>query len=153
MGAELFSCTGPHSQAVRPSKDGKGFSHIAASPLPWFPLNLSILDKQNSLLIHLSKFSPRWVLVGKEFPCNAGDPGLIPGSGRSPGEGNGSPLRYSCLENPMGKGTWKATVQGVTRVRYDLATKPPPPKSYLKKITQSLISPFCKIHCNTPHLG
>ena len=40
-------------------------------------------------------------LVGKESACNAGDPGSIPGSGRSPGEGNGTPLQYSCLENPM----------------------------------------------------
>ena len=38
---------------------------------------------------------------GKEYACNVGDPGLIPGSGRSPGEGNGNPLLYSCLENPM----------------------------------------------------
>ena len=41
---------------------------------------------------------------GKEYACNAGDPGLIPGSGRSPGEGNGNPLLYSCLENPMDRG-------------------------------------------------
>ena len=41
---------------------------------------------------------------GKAFACNAGDPGLISGSGRSPGEGNGNPLQYSCLENPMDKG-------------------------------------------------
>ena len=41
---------------------------------------------------------------GKESACNAGDPGLIPGSGRSPGEGNGYPLQYSCLENPMDRG-------------------------------------------------
>ena len=40
-------------------------------------------------------------LVGKESVCNSGDPGLIPGSGRFPGEGNGNPLQYSCLENPM----------------------------------------------------
>ena len=45
---------------------------------------------------------------------NVGDPGLIPGSGRSPGEGNGNPLQYSCLENPMGGGAWWATVHGVT---------------------------------------
>ena len=44
---------------------------------------------------------------------NAGDPGLIPGSGRSPGEGNGNPLQYSCLENPMDRGAWWATVHGV----------------------------------------
>ena len=53
---------------------------------------------------------------GKESACNAGDPGSIPGSGRSPGEGNGNPLQYSCLENPTDRGAWRATVQGVTRV-------------------------------------
>ena len=46
---------------------------------------------------------------------NAGDLGLIPGLGRSPGEGNGYPLQYSCLENSMGRGTWWATVHGVTK--------------------------------------
>ena len=50
---------------------------------------------------------------GKEFSCNTGDPGSIPGSGRSPGKGNGNPLQYSCLENPMGRGAWQATVHGV----------------------------------------
>ena len=50
----------------------------------------------------------------KESACNAGDLGLIPGSGRSPGEGNGNPLQYSCLENPMDRGAWWATVYGVT---------------------------------------
>ena len=43
------------------------------------------------------------------------------------GEGNGNPLQYSCLENPMDRGAWPATVQGVARVRHDLVTKPPPP--------------------------
>ena len=65
--------------------------------------------------------------VGKESACNAGDPALTPGSGRRvPGEGNGNPLQYSCLENPMDRGAWQATVHGVTRVRNDLATKLPP---------------------------
>ena len=45
----------------------------------------------------------------------AGDPGLIPGLGRSPGEGNGNPLQYSCLENPMARGAWQATVHGVAK--------------------------------------
>ena len=49
----------------------------------------------------------------KESACSVGDPGLIPGSGRSPGEGNGNPLQYSCLENPMDRGAWRATVHGV----------------------------------------
>ena len=46
---------------------------------------------------------------------NAGDPGSIPGLGRSPGEGNGNPLQYSCLENPMDGGAWLATVHGVAK--------------------------------------
>ena len=45
-------------------------------------------------------------LEGKASACNAGDPGSIPGSGRSPGEGNGNPLQYSHLENPMDRGAW-----------------------------------------------
>ena len=47
--------------------------------------------------------------------CNAGDLGSIPGSERSPGEGNGKALQYSCLENPMDRGAWRATVHGVTK--------------------------------------
>ena len=50
---------------------------------------------------------------GKESACNEGDLGSIPGSGRSPGEGNGYPLQYSCLGNPMDRGNWWATVHGV----------------------------------------
>ena len=52
---------------------------------------------------------------GKASACNAGDPGLSPGSGRSPGEGNGNPLQYSYLENPMDRGAWWATVLGVIK--------------------------------------
>ena len=52
---------------------------------------------------------------GKESACNAGDLGLIPGSGISPGEENGYALQYSCLENPMNKGTWPAMVHGVAK--------------------------------------
>ena len=52
---------------------------------------------------------------GKESACNVGDLGSIPGSGKSPGEGNGNPLQYSCQENPMDRGTFLATVHGVTK--------------------------------------
>ena len=52
---------------------------------------------------------------GKESACNAEDPGSIPGSGRSPGEGSGKPLQHSCLGNPMDRGAWWATVYGVAR--------------------------------------
>ena len=51
---------------------------------------------------------------GKEYACNVGDLDSIPGLGRSPGEGNGNPLQYPCLENPMDRGAWRATVHGVT---------------------------------------
>ena len=54
---------------------------------------------------------------GKESACNAGDLGLIPGLGRSPGEGNGNPLQHSCLENPMDGGAWWATVHGFAKNR------------------------------------
>ena len=53
---------------------------------------------------------------GKEPACNAGDPGSIPGLGRSPGEGHGNPLQYSCPENSMSRGAWRVTVQGLQRV-------------------------------------
>ena len=66
----------------------------------------------------------------KNKPANARDArdvGSVPGLGRSPGKGNGNPLQYFCLENPMGRGAWQATVHGVTRVGHNLAIKPPPP--------------------------
>ena len=73
----------------------------------------------------------------KASACNVGDLGLIPGSGRSPGEGNGNPLHYSCLENPMDGGAWLATVHGVTKSRTRLSDF-----TFLISIkTFSLISP------------
>ena len=62
----------------------------------------------------------------KNPPANSGnirDTGSVPGSGRSPGEGNGYPLQSSCLENPMDRGAWQVTVHGVARVQHDLASK------------------------------
>ena len=64
----------------------------------------------------------QWV---KNLP--SGDPGLNPGLGRSPGEGNSNSLQYSCLENPIDRGAWWDIVRGVTRVGLDLGPKPPPP--------------------------
>jgi len=70
------------------------------------------------------------ILVRYRFPggsevkasaWNAGDLGSIPGSGRSPGEGNGTPLQYACLENPMERGAWWATVHGVAKSRTQLS--------------------------------
>ena len=59
----------------------------------------------------------------KESACNVGDPSLIPGSGRSPSEGNGNPLQYSRLENSVDRGAWRATVHGVTKNRTQLSDK------------------------------
>ena len=63
------------------------------------------------LQIAISESGLPWWLSGKEPSCNAGDPGSIPGSGRFPGEGQGNPLQYSCLEKPMDRGAWRAAVQ------------------------------------------
>ena len=58
---------------------------------------------------------------GKESACNVGDLGSIPGLGRSPGEGNGYALQYSCLENPMDREAWWATVHGVAKNQTQLS--------------------------------
>ena len=58
---------------------------------------------------------------GKESACNARDPGLTPGLGRSPGEGHGYPLQYSCLENPMDRRAWWVTIHGVTKSQTQLS--------------------------------
>ena len=73
-------------------------------------------------------YTPRlglpWWLSGRDSACQAGDTGLIPGSERSPGEGNDSPLQYSCLGNPMDRGAWWDPVHRVAkRVGHDLVTK------------------------------
>ena len=66
-----------------------------------------MLTYRNSLVAQTVKVSA----------CSAGDPGSIPGPGRSPGEGNGNPFQYSCLENSMDGGAWWGTVHGVTKSR------------------------------------
>ena len=53
--------------------------------------------------------------MGKELACNAGDLGLIPGLGRSPGEGNNYPIQYFCLENSVDRGAWQAAVFGIAK--------------------------------------
>ena len=68
---------------------------------------------------------PLWTLPGgsdgKKSACDAGDPGSIPGSGKTPGEGNGYPLQYSCLENPTDRGAWWATVHEVIKSQTGLS--------------------------------
>ena len=92
----------------------------------------SVKQMKKQLSKMFPKFSEwaclRWLLVtlhkgfpgdsdGKESAYNAGDLGSVPGLGRSPGEGNGNPLQYSCLENPMGRGAWQATGHCVANSR------------------------------------
>ena len=62
-----------------------------------------------------------WWLSGKESACSEEEMGSIPGSGRSPGEGNGNPLQYSCLGNPMDRGAWQSTVHGVSESQTQLS--------------------------------
>ena len=83
--------------------------------------------------------------ISKESACNAGDPGSIPGSGKFPGEGNGNPLQYSCLENPMDRGAWWATVHGIARVGHDLVTKTPKPPPFLIPCLKKVI--YAKFEC------
>ena len=64
---------------------------------------------------------PSLVAHGVESACSVGDPGLIPGSRKYPGEGHGNPLQYSCLENIMDRGAWQATVYGVTKSQTQLS--------------------------------
>ena len=75
--------------------------------------------------------------VVKNLPANtgdAGDLGVTLGLGRSPGEGNGNLLQCSCLDNPMDRGAWQATVHSIARVRHDLVTESPPPWNLQKKL-------------------
>ena len=92
-------------------------------------------------------FPGDWVV--KCPPANAGDEGLVPGSGRSPGEGNGNPLQCSHLENPMDRGAWCAIDHGVTRVGHDLATKPSP-LSFSSSIVSDSLRPHGLQHTRFP---
>ena len=73
------------------------------------------------IYIHITTYDSPGGSDGKESFCNVGNPGSIPGSGRSPGEGNGNPLQYSCLENFMGRGAWRTTVHGVSKSQTQLS--------------------------------
>ena len=75
---------------------------------------------------------------------------LIPGWGISPVEGNGNPLQYSCLDNPMDKGAWQATVHGVTRVTHNLATKPTTKHRARKNIAAVLTDDKIEPRSNIP---
>ena len=135
----------------------------------WSPLtgsNLSLLIKW-SYVLFCSSFSsfhllalfyyylciywlPRW-FGGKESACQAGDSGSIPGSGRSPGEGNGNPLQYSCLENSTDRGGWRA-IWGRKELAEQLSHHLPSPNSLRFAVQYTFlgywVSLFKLIHCS-----
>ena len=100
----------------------QGFSFNEIQPVS---SNTSHRTSPTVLKIHLSFHSSLpGGSVGKNLPVNVGDSGLIPGSGRFPGEGNGNSLQYSCLGNPMDRAAWWAIVPwGCKKVGHDLVTK------------------------------
>ena len=104
------------------------------------------LETQGACFLNLRIRFPRW-LCDKEYACSArdtGDSNFVPGLERSLGVGNGSPLQYSCLENPMDRGAWCATVHGVTKswTQLNMHTLPPPlPPTQCQAV---LVTPICK---------
>ena len=122
--AKVGNLISSSSSFSKPSLDiWKFLVHIMLKPtIQDFQHDLTLLAWEMSAII-------RW-LGHSCFPsssevkvsaCDVGDPGLIPGLGRSPGEGNGNPLQYSCLENPMDRGAWWAIVHGVPKSRTRLS--------------------------------
>ena len=87
--------------------------------------------------------------IVKNLPAKAGDMDSIPGSGRPPGEGNGNPLQYFCLGNPVDRRAWWATVHRVTRAGHSLVTKPPhqPEPCTFKGVLVDLLS--ISMYCQT----
>ena len=90
-------------------------THLQCSPAAQNPFILLVHSADLYWASHILCTGFPGGSYGKESACNARDPGSIPGSGRSPGEGNGNPLQYSCLENPMDGGFWGATIHWVAK--------------------------------------
>ena len=92
-------------------------------------INTAFVNSEKKGILELTSFFSlttdiSFISIGSDFKAsayNAGDLGSVPGSGRSPGEGNGNPLQYSCLENPMDGGSWQAAVHGVAKSRTQLS--------------------------------
>ena len=93
------------------------FPTSGSSPMSWLVASGGHSVRASALASVLPMNSPEFPggSNSKEPSCSLGDPGLIPGSGRSPGERNGNPSQYSCLENPMDRGAWQGTVHGVSK--------------------------------------
>ena len=97
------------------------YSMFQALAWPYVFLKLSFSLSVLYLWCSFCLVRPSLVAQTIESACNAGDLGSVLGSGRSPGEGNGYPLQYSCLKNPMDRGAWQATVHCVTKIRIQLS--------------------------------
>ena len=97
------------------------FSKRSSRPRGWTQVSRIIGTREVCVCVCVCVYKEfPWWLSGKESACSAGDLGLIPGSGRSTGGGHGNPLQYSCLENPMDRGAWRAAVCGVVQSRTQL---------------------------------
>ena len=107
---------------VPPPSQFKHFSKINKAKYYFYlPKVFHVLDMKTLELLSPTELNFPGGSDGKASVYNAGDLGLIPGLGRSPAEGNGNPLQYSCLENPMDGGTWEAAVHGVATSRTRLS--------------------------------
>ena len=102
------------------SLPGENISKFLPTSVSLWPSSLFPASALKFAIYAAPIWFPRW-LSGKESSCSAGDPGSIPRLGRSPGEGNGNPLQYSCLKNPMDRGARWATVHEVTTSRIGLS--------------------------------
>ena len=105
-----------HFTSFMKSQDADYPSHQLSRSIP-FEAKVVTTEQNSCLFVSCSGFPGGSVV--KNPPAHAGDLSSIPGSGRSPGEGNGNPFQYSCLENPMNRGAWRATVHQGPRVGYD----------------------------------
>ena len=108
-----------------------------AEALPGFRPHASTWE--SGVTLACSPESEIWFVVGKNLPANAGDAGSIPGLGRYPGEGNSNPLQYSCLESPMDRGAWQASVLAFVRSQTLLNDWA------LGRLQQSVRSPECSL--------
>ena len=122
--------------------------------LKYLHLHLNTHTKVQKVM-YSSRWRPWW-LSGKESACKAGDAGPIPGSGRSPGEGNGNLLQYSCLGNPRVRGAWWATVHAVPKSQTRLSTEQQSTHSCARVLTSVLtgvtygIATFCFLYTPVP---
>ena len=120
------------------------------------PVDQSLQGSPKSLAWALLSYLLPWHWMGfpggssgKESACNAGDLGLIPGSGRCPGEGNGYSRQYSCLENPMDRGAWWATVYGVTKSQTRLKDE----QFHYFSLFMSVLKHLNQQYPHSPHLS